>query len=96
MRGLIAFPIVAAFALALCQNSPAQAVGTSHAFCLQGDEWPGLSNCRFDTYAQCQASASGLPLTCIANPYFTGASEDPYAYQNRPRAVVPPPPGYWR
>jgi len=98
MRGLVAFPIVAAFALALCQNSPAQAFGTSHAFCLQGDEWPGLSNCRFDTYAQCQASASGRALTCIANPYFAGASEDPYAYQTRPRALTPGyPPGYsWR
>ena len=46
----------------------------------------------FDTYAQCQASSSGRALSCIANPYFAGQSDDPYAYQNRPRAQVP---GYW-
>ena len=67
-----------------------------HPFCLTGDEWPGLSNCRFDTYAQCQASASGRALTCIANPYFVGQSDDPYAYQNRPRAQTPGySPGYF-
>ena len=41
---------------------------------------------------QCLASASGRNLACIANPYFAGASDDPYAYQNRGRAF---PPGYY-
>jgi Protein of unknown function (DUF3551) len=72
MRGLVALPIVATFALALGSNAPARAYGVNHPFCLTGDEWPGLSNCRFDTFAQCQASASGRALTCIANPYFVG------------------------
>ena len=80
---------LATFALALSASSPARAFGTHHPFCLTGDEWPGLSNCRFDTYAQCQASASGRALTCIANPFFKGQSDDPYAYQNRPRALTP-------
>ncbi|MBB4359708.1 hypothetical protein GGD65_000706 [Bradyrhizobium sp. CIR18] len=93
MRRRIAPPIVATLSLALATfafvssaSTPARAFGTHHPFCLTGDEWPGLSNCRFDTYAQCQASASGRALTCIANPYFVGQSDDPYAYQNRPRA----------
>lgn len=77
------------FAVASSASTPAHAFGTHHPFCLTGDEWPGLSNCRFDTYAQCQASASGRALTCIANPYFAGQSDDPYAYQNRPRAQTP-------
>ncbi|MBB4367310.1 hypothetical protein GGD63_000079 [Bradyrhizobium sp. cir1] len=94
MRARIAFPIAATFSLAiatfaLSASTPARAFGTHHAFCLTGDEWPGLSNCRFDTYAQCQASASGRALTCIANPYFGGQSDDPYAYQNRPRTLAP-------
>ncbi|WFU20860.1 DUF3551 domain-containing protein [Bradyrhizobium sp. CB1717] len=96
MCGRIALPIVATlslaiatFTLALNTSTPARAFGTHHAFCLTGDEWPGLSNCRFDTYAQCQASASGRALTCIANPYFGGQSDDPYAYQNRPRTLAP-------
>ncbi|WP_342740820.1 DUF3551 domain-containing protein [Bradyrhizobium sp. B117] len=94
MRGRITLPIVATFLLALATfafdaSTPARAFGTNHAFCLTGDEWPGLSNCRFDSYAQCQASASGRALTCIANPYFAGQSDDPYAYQNRPRTFAP-------
>ena len=92
MRALFTFPIVATFILALSASTPAHAFGVRHAFCLTGDEWPGLSNCTFDTYAQCRASSSGRALTCIANPYFAGQSDDPYAYQNRPRAQTP---GYW-
>ena len=103
MRRRIALPIVATLSLALATfavvssvPTPARAFGTHHPFCLTGDEWPGLSNCRFDTYAQCQASASGRALTCIANPYFAGQSDDPYAYQNRPRALTPGySPGYY-
>src|SRR3974390_1973947 len=76
-------------ALTLIAASPARAVGTQHAFCLQGDEYPGLSYCPFDTYAQCQATASGRNLSCVANPYFRGESDDPYAYQNRGGAFAP-------
>lgn len=94
MRKQIFFPIVATFSLAIATfalgtATPTRAFGTHHAFCLTGDEWPGLSNCTFDTYAQCQASSSGRALTCIANPYFAGQSDDPYAYQNRPRTQLP-------
>jgi hypothetical protein len=31
------------------------------------------------------ATASGRFLTCIANPYYLGPSDDPYAYRNRNR-----------
>jgi Protein of unknown function (DUF3551) len=90
---------LAVTALAFAAMLPAQAVGTRHAFCLQGDEFPGLSNCTFDTYAQCQASASGRFLNCVANPYYVGESDDPYAYQNRGRPIqpnyIPAPPGYY-
>ena len=33
----------------------------------------------------------GRYLTCIANPYFTGGTDNPHAYQNRNR---PSPQGY--
>jgi Protein of unknown function (DUF3551). len=89
----------AAVAPAFIGATPALAFGDRHAFCLQGDEYPGLSNCTFDTYAQCMATASGRPLTCMANPYFIGESDDPYAYQNRgrplPPTYIPAPPGYY-
>ena len=87
-------------ALTMIGNTPAKAYGSRHAFCLQGDESPGLSACTYDSYAQCLASASGRPLYCIANPYFTGASDDPYAYSNRnrpfpPRYIPYPPNANW-
>lgn len=98
MYRFVAVPIVATLSLAiatiaftLIDSAPANAYGVRHPFCLQGDEWPGLSNCTFDSYAQCQASASGRFLTCIANPYFAGQSGDPYAYPNRPRRSPPYP-----
>ena len=49
---------------------PAEAVGTRYPFCIQGDDQPGLSNCTFTSYEQCQATASGRRLWCIANPYY--------------------------
>ena len=77
-------------ALALAVSMPAQAYGTRHAFCLQGGEfYQGLNNCTFDTYEQCLATASGQNMQCLANPYYDGPSDDPYAYQNRNRAFPP-------
>src|SRR5882724_2851301 len=58
MRGFAA-AVLTSCALLLASVLPAMAFGTQHAFCLQGgEEYPGLSNCTFDSYAQCQASAS--------------------------------------
>jgi len=100
MRNIIvAALVVSGFALIGAQ--PAQAYGVKHAFCIQGDdEYPGLSNCTFDTYEQCLASASGRNLDCVANPYFAGRSDDPYAYQNRyrpfPPNYVPVPPNIYQ
>jgi Protein of unknown function (DUF3551) len=79
----------------LMSSEPAHAVGIRHPFCLQGEEYPGLSYCTFDTYAQCQATASGRLLQCIANPYFAGVSDDPratpYPYPQRQRIRSRPP-----
>jgi len=78
----------------MLSSTPVHAYGSRHAFCIQGDEYPGLSTCTFDTYAQCLASASGRNL------YFGGETDDPYAYQNRGRRLPPgyvpsPPNPYW-
>ncbi len=50
---------LAASGLAALGAAPAEAVGTRYPFCLQGDEYPGLSYCTFTSYEQCQATASG-------------------------------------
>jgi Protein of unknown function (DUF3551) len=81
----IALTLLAVGGLWMLHGSPAQAYGFRHAFCIQGDEYPGLSGCSFDSYGQCMATASGRFLTCIANPYYLGPSDDPYAYRNRNR-----------
>jgi hypothetical protein len=88
----IALAALAAFALTQFAAAPAKAVGSRHPFCLQGDEYPGLSACYFDTYEQCLATASGRKVYCVSNPYFAGATDDPYAYKNRYR---PFPPDYY-
>lgn len=80
--------LAAASGLAMVGMAPAEAVGTRYPFCLQGDEFPGLSNCTFTSYQQCQASASGRFLYCVANPFY-GGGDEPRAYRERR-----PPPGY--
>jgi hypothetical protein len=83
----VVLELLAAAALGVAALSPAQAVGTRYPFCLQGDEFPGLSNCTFTSYQQCQATASGRLLYCVANPYYEGGEAG--AYRERR-----PPPGY--
>jgi Protein of unknown function (DUF3551) len=83
MRHLV-LAVLAASGLAMAATAPAAAVGTHHPFCLQGDDYPGLSNCTFDSYPQCEATASGRLLSCMANPYFNPGG-DPRAYQHRRR-----------
>ena len=96
MRRAILAALTASGLMALAA-APAEAVGTRYPFCIQGDEYPGLSNCTFTSYEQCQATASGRFLTCIANPFFLGNSEPPSAgYRPLPGRALPPAPGYGR
>jgi len=89
--------LLAACGLAAFGAAPAQAVGTRYPFCIQGDEQPGLSNCTFTSYEQCQATASGRRLWCIPNPYYAGESNAPPAgYRPLPGRTLPPAPGYPR
>jgi hypothetical protein len=91
MRNVI-LAVLAASGLAMIGAAPAEAVGSRYPFCIQGNEYPGLSNCTFTSYEQCQATASGRFLACIANPYYLGNGDDPRAYVGRRR---PPPPSYF-
>jgi hypothetical protein len=89
--------VLVASALTFVGTTSALAYGTRHAFCLQGGEfYQGLNNCTFDSYEQCQATASGQNMQCLANPYYDGPSDDPYAYRNRgrpfPPSYIPVPP----
>ncbi|QDW38548.1 DUF3551 domain-containing protein [Bradyrhizobium sp. KBS0727] len=89
--------LLAASGLAALGAAPAAAVGTRYPFCIQGDDQPGLSNCTFTSYEQCQATASGRRLWCIANPYYVGTSDAPTAgYRPLPGRTLPPAYGYPR
>jgi hypothetical protein len=78
--------VLAASGLAALGAAPAEAVGTRYPFCLQGDEYPGLSYC-----------TSGRFLQCIANPYYISESEPPpSAYRPLPGRALPPAPGNGR
>jgi Protein of unknown function (DUF3551) len=83
MRSLVV-ALLAVSGSAMLGTAPAAAVGTRSPFCIQGDEFPGLSNCTFTSYAQCQASASGRNLYCIANPYYS-AGGDPRGHHGHSR-----------
>ena len=90
MRNLV-LALLSASGLAMLGTAPAEAVGSRYPFCIQGDEYPGLSNCSFTSYEQCLATASGRFLSCIANPYYnSGPDNDPRAYRdNRVRPANP-------
>ena len=91
MRKVILAVLIAS-GMAAIGAAPAEAVGSRYPFCIQGNEQPGLSNCTFTSYEQCQATASGRFLTCIANPYYIGESEPPPAagYRPLPGRALPP------
>lgn len=88
--------LLAASGLSALGGAPAEAVGTRYPFCIQGDDQPGLSNCTFISYEQCQATASGRRLWCIPNPYYVRESDGsgpPSAYRPLPGRALPPAPG---
>jgi Protein of unknown function (DUF3551) len=85
MRNVV-LALLAAGGLVAIGAAPAEAVGVRHPFCLQGNEYPGLSNCIWDSYEQCQATASGRFLYCMENPYYKASDDyDPRAYRGRNR-----------
>ena len=98
MRHAILF-LAAIGGLAALGSAPAHAVGTRYPFCIQGPDQPGLSNCTFTSYEQCQATASGRKLYCIQNPYYAGdgdAAPPPSPFGGFLPPPPPPPPGYRR
>ena len=81
----IALALLAASGLAMAGGAPAEAVGTRYPYCIQGQAYPGLSNCTFTSYEQCQATASGRFLYCVENPFYNPGEGDPHAYRGRGR-----------
>jgi hypothetical protein len=64
-------PFALSFLAATLYSSCGSAqLSTQYPFCLQGEDYPGWSNCSFTSFQQCQASASGLQDECMANPWY--------------------------
>ncbi|WFU29135.1 DUF3551 domain-containing protein [Bradyrhizobium brasilense] len=79
MRTMILAAAASVVAFATLGTAPAYAVGVRYPFCIQGDRYPGLSNCSYPSYEACLATASGIGQKCIANPYYAG-DNDPRSY----------------
>jgi hypothetical protein len=69
---------------------PAQAI--QDRYCLQGRIWGYPGNCQFSTYAQCNATASGIDAYCGINPHYAFALQR--ERHVRPRARVRAPARY--
>jgi hypothetical protein len=58
--------------------SGSMACAQDYPFCIRGCEFGGgLGDCRFSTFQQCQATASGQNAYCAANPYFNAKAGAP-------------------
>jgi hypothetical protein len=67
---------------------PTPAAARDYPFCIKGEGYLSpVGDCRFDTYQQCLASASGRLNFCDANPYYAYPARRSAARsrkQNRP------------
>lgn len=72
------FALMAVATCATLESTPAAA--RDYPFCLTGRDFAGFGDCKFDSYAQCQATASGRDASCAANPflgYYDGVASAP-------------------
>ncbi len=62
--------LMAIIAASTIDTSPAEA--RDYPFCIKGKDWLSpIGDCSFDTYQQCQATASGRFAWCDINPYYS-------------------------
>jgi hypothetical protein len=83
-----ALTILATFAVLTAAPAMAQTFGGNAPICLHRWYWGGGSTyyCEYASMAQCQATASGLPATCVENPYFANTQAPRGAYR-QPRSA---------
>jgi hypothetical protein len=90
----IALGAVSVLAVSLYSSDGIAQLSTQYQFCLQGDDYPGWSNCSFNSFQQCQASASGTGNECLANPWYQpGAGPAATSPEGSPGADGPIPIG---
>ena len=62
--------LMAIATLSAIDVTPAEA--RDYPYCIKGKQWLSpIGDCSFETYAQCQATASGRFAYCDVNPYYS-------------------------
>ena len=76
--------LMAISTVSMIDTTPAEA--RDYPFCIKGAEsWMSNGDCSFDTYPQCQATASGRLAYCDANPFYRSHA---MPRQDEPPALV--------
>jgi Protein of unknown function (DUF3551) len=65
--------IIAGAAILVVAPASAQRYDANYPVCLQKWEWGGSSTiyCRYNSWEECKATASGLSAMCMDNPYWS-------------------------
>jgi hypothetical protein len=54
------------------------AAARDYPYCIKGKQWLSpIGDCSFDSYAQCQATASGRFAYCDVNPFYNSRAQMP-------------------
>jgi hypothetical protein len=76
MRKLLISIATVVAALTVAQSGHAQESFFNNRYCTQGGRGgSGVMDCSYNTWAQCQASASGLGRYCTENPNWRARGE---------------------
>ena len=83
MRGL-AFAAFAVGSFLVAAPAPAQTYAPGYPVCLHVYGPATYYDCRYNSIAQCNLSASGRGAQCVANPYMANAGfDEPLARRTR-------------
>jgi len=73
---VLAFAILAAGAALAATTASAQTYAPGYPVCLHVYGPATYYDCRFDSIAQCNMTASGRAAQCVVNPYMANAGVD--------------------
>lgn len=65
------------------------AAARDYPFCIKGKQWLSpVGDCSFDSYQQCQATASGRFAYCDVNPFYNSRNQMPRRESRRYRRSI--------
>jgi hypothetical protein len=87
MVKLTTFVLLVAGTLLALSPASAQTYDPRYPICMHvyGEKLGDRMDCIFTSLGQCAATASGLPATCLINPYYVHAGKLSPAYPHRAR-----------